>query len=127
MPIEIDPHLLAALSEHCAEAGNSSIKTVSSYLETKDSAIVAAYRAALAPAVQPPVIRLLNPDNTLIELEIVRSKENDIVVKIPVPTDFVEVLVKGEIVKVDALQVDAEAAKLGIAATALRTLIAHAR
>ena len=141
---DIDPVILEGLREHCAQIGNSSSATVAEYLSTDDAAIVQTYRAHLAPkptkrqkaaaavAEEPTSYHLRGENNVLAALEVVTVKGGKVILRIPVPTDFVRITLHGEETVVDMEVVkklsEAEvASRYGVTSEVMHLLAAAAR
>ena len=120
--IKIDDVKLEQLRDYFLNGGSSDAVDIMEHLETEDEAVVNAYVAALRkkyPADFDPDYKEPEPeveekeefqffydngDGLLVELEQVRSKNNKIYFKKLEPKELVDLIVRGQTVTVDLVQ-----------------------
>jgi len=143
---------LAALKEHIESDGDNDLETVALLLglEPDDEAGVKAYIDHLretnpelfggSPVAQPapevaapvklPTFQLLNSDNLLVELEVVKTTPERIVLRTKVPRDLVTVKLGGKDVELDILELqraDQSELRHGLAVSTLLTIARAAK
>lgn len=135
--MKIDSTKLAALHEYLVKGGSPEQEDVAKQIgeDVDDEAAVEAYVEALkakwpkvygkpaapAPAPAPKAVkqaepapatyRLRKPDGTVAALEVVASKNGTVVLEEPRPTDKVTVILKGQPVEVDLIELRANPLK----------------
>lgn len=131
--MKIDNTKLAALHDYLVKGGSPEQEDVAKQIgeDVDDEAAVEAYVEALkakwpkvygkpaAPAPKavkqaqpaPATYRLRKPDGTVAALEVVASKNGTVVLEEPRPTDKVTVILKGQPVEVDLIELRANPLK----------------
>jgi hypothetical protein len=105
---------LNELRDYFLNGGSTDPDDVKAQLDTEDDDVMEAYVARLktkwpedfgGDIPEPELVYQLKDDNNILrDLEVVRQKDNRIILKVKEPTEIVNVLVKGEVVSVDLVQ-----------------------
>ena len=135
--MKIDNTKLTALHKHLVKGGSPEQADVAKVIgeDVDDEAAVEAYSDALkakwpgiygkpaAPAEPAPATyRLRKPDGTVSTLEVVASRNGTVVLEEPRPTDKVTIMLKGQPVVVDLIELRANPLKKVLGVEAVRLI-----